>query len=52
MGGRKFVLLIVAVTLILIITVWLTLQSVMVNYDVDRDTSQPDHTSELQSIRL
>ncbi|WP_175631822.1 hypothetical protein [Virgibacillus siamensis] len=51
-GGRKFVLLLVAVMIILIAVVWFTLKSVMVNYDVDRDTSQPAHKTEMQTAQL
>ncbi|WP_174616017.1 hypothetical protein [Virgibacillus ihumii] len=52
MGGRKFVLLLVTATLIVIIAAWFILQSVMVNYDVDRDTSQPEHRTQLKTIQF
>lgn len=51
-GGRKFVLLLVAMTVVILAVVWFTLKSVMLNYDVDRDTSQPAYTVELQSVQL
>lgn len=38
--GKKVVLLIVAITLAVLIIGWFILQNVMINYDVDRDTSQ------------
>ncbi|WP_175284925.1 hypothetical protein [Lentibacillus jeotgali] len=39
--GKKAVLLVVAVTLAVLVFGWYFLQNVMINYDVDRDTSQP-----------
>ncbi|WP_156418677.1 hypothetical protein [Lentibacillus amyloliquefaciens] len=37
--GKKTVILVVAVTLIVLIAGWYVLQNVMINYDVDRDSS-------------
>ncbi|GGK06609.1 hypothetical protein GCM10007063_31490 [Lentibacillus kapialis] len=40
--GKKAVLLVVVITLAVLIFGWYFLQNVMINYDVDRDTSQPE----------
>lgn len=42
--GKKVVLLVVGITLAVLIAGWFYLQNVMINYDVDRDTSQPDRS--------
>ncbi|SFB28959.1 hypothetical protein SAMN04488072_11366 [Lentibacillus halodurans] len=39
--GKKAVLLIVVLTLAVLLAGWLFLQHVMIDYDVDRDISQP-----------
>lgn len=39
--GKKTVIFIVAVTLIVLIAGWYVLQNVMTNYNVDEDASQP-----------
>ncbi|WP_164669883.1 hypothetical protein [Virgibacillus doumboii] len=40
MSSRKVVLLVIALTLIVLIFGWFFMQEVMINFDVDRDTSQ------------
>ncbi|TRM11668.1 hypothetical protein FH966_08215 [Lentibacillus cibarius] len=44
MSGKKLALLVVAFTLAVLIFGWFFLKVIMVNYDVDRDTSQPAQT--------
>lgn len=39
--GKKTVVFIVAITLAVLIFGWYFLQNVMINYDVDHDTSHP-----------
>ncbi|SFE04773.1 hypothetical protein SAMN05216238_107194 [Lentibacillus persicus] len=47
--GKKTVIFIVAVTLIVLIAGWYVLQNVMTNYNVDEDAFQP-HQWELTHL--
>ncbi|MFD2761533.1 hypothetical protein [Lentibacillus juripiscarius] len=49
MNSKKVVLLVVAITLAILIFGWFFLKNVMINFDVDRDTSQPAQT-EMQTV--
>ncbi len=49
MNSKRVVLLIIALTLIILIFGWFLLKDVMVNFDVDRDTSQAEFHLDMQS---